>query len=105
MVQGKQAWQCIRDLHYGLTPSRVVTIMNENGYLCSSSQAQQQRWRRHFRNVLNAHNIVDMEEQIVVEGGTIDSVDESSSGSINREVDKCITNKHRRDGTLAYMAK
>lgn len=42
--------------------------MDENGYSCGSLLAQQQRRRRHFRNVFNVVNIVDMEEMDRVTG-------------------------------------
>ena len=53
---GKKVWRCIRDMQHGrrgLVPSRSATINDEEGNPCTSPQAQQQRWRRHFTTVLN----------------------------------------------------
>ena len=46
----------------GLLPSVVVTINDENGNPCASISAQQQRWKRHFTQVLNVQSPFDPEE-------------------------------------------
>ena len=49
---GKKVWQCIRDMHYGrrgLVPSRQLAVDDEE-------EEQQERWRRHFSNILNVQN-------------------------------------------------
>ena len=59
---GKRVWKCIRDMQHGcrgLMPSRVVTIVDENGEPCSSPSAQHQCWRRHFTTVLNVRSQYD----------------------------------------------
>ena len=56
---GKQAWQCIRDMQHGrrgLIPTRCITIKDESGVPCTSTQAQEERWRRHFTKVLNVQS-------------------------------------------------
>ena len=53
---GKEVWKCIRDMQYGrrgLVPSRLATVVDEEGKSCTTAEAQQKRWRRHFTNVLN----------------------------------------------------
>ena len=37
----------------GLVPSRLATVVDEEGNPCTTVEAQQQRWRRHFTNILN----------------------------------------------------
>ena len=59
----KKAWKCIRDMqrgHRGLVPTRCVTIKDESGSQCTTTQAQQQMWRRHFMKVLNVQSEFDM---------------------------------------------
>ena len=53
---GKKVWKCIRDMQYGrrgLVPSRLATVADEEGNPCTTVEAQQQRWRRHFTEILN----------------------------------------------------
>ena len=48
--------KCIADLQRagsGLRPSRVASVLDENGVLCVSAAEQSQRWRHHFFAVLN----------------------------------------------------
>ena len=62
---GKRVWKCIRDMQYGrrgVVPSRSATIKDENGNPCTTPSAQQQRWQRHFTNVLNTQSQFNMEE-------------------------------------------
>ena len=62
---GKKVYKCIRDMqhgHRGLRPSRVVSIEDENGVLCTTTNAQHQRWGRHFKNMLNIRTGVMAEE-------------------------------------------
>ena len=50
---GKKVRKCIRDMQYGrrgLIPSRLATVVDEEGNPCTIVEAQQQRWRRHFTN-------------------------------------------------------
>ena len=61
----KRVWKCFRDMQYGrrgLVPSRSATIKDENGNPCTTPSAQQQRWQRHFTNVLNTQRQFNMEE-------------------------------------------
>ena len=53
---GKKVWKCIRDMQYGqrgLVPSTLTTVVDEEGNPCTTVEAQQQRWRRHFTKILN----------------------------------------------------
>ena len=53
---GKKVWKCIRDMQYGrrgLVPSRLATVVDDEGNPCSTLVAQQQQWRRHFTRILN----------------------------------------------------
>lgn len=53
---GKKVWKCIRDMQYGrhgLVPSRLATAVDEEGNPCTTVEAQQLQWRRHFINILN----------------------------------------------------
>ena len=55
----KEVWKCIRDMQYGrrgLVPSRLATVVDEEGKPCTTAEAQQQRWRRHFTNILNVQS-------------------------------------------------
>ena len=64
----KKVWQCIRDMQRGrrgMIPVRRATIKDEEGHLCTTTQEQQERWRRHFSTVLNIqshHNATEMEK-------------------------------------------
>ena len=62
---GKEAWQSIRDMQRacrGLISQRTGTIKDEEGYPCTSVDAQQQRWRRHFTGILNVESQYNHEE-------------------------------------------
>ena len=59
-------WKAIRKMqhgHKGLLPCRMTIIDDEEGVPCSSKEAQQQRWRRHFTKVLNLRS--QFEEEVV----------------------------------------
>lgn len=52
----KKVWQCIRDMQRGrsgLIPTRSTAVRDENGNSCTTIDAQNQRWRQHFSNILN----------------------------------------------------
>ena len=62
---GKGAWKCIRDMQRGrrgLIPTRCITIRDEEGNPCTSTESQEERWRRHFSNVLNVRSKYSEEE-------------------------------------------
>ena len=62
---GKVVWQCIRDIQRGrrgLVPVRSAVVQDENGNSCTTTEAQQERWRRHFSKILNIQSDFDMEE-------------------------------------------
>ena len=62
---GKKVWRCIRDMQHGkrgLIPSRLNTILDEEGNICVTTDAQQQRWRRHFTKVLNLQSQFNVNE-------------------------------------------
>ena len=62
---GKGVWKCIRDMQRGrkgLIPTRTAVVKDENGNSCSTPELQQQRWRRHFSNVLNLQSDFSVEE-------------------------------------------
>ena len=53
---GKKAWKAIREIQCEcreLLPGRMAVINDEEGVPCSSKEAQQQRWSRHFTKVPN----------------------------------------------------
>ena len=53
---GKKVWKCTRDMQHGcrgLRPSRVMTIEDDDGMPCVTTDVQHQHWRRHFNDVLN----------------------------------------------------
>ena len=54
--RSKKVWQCIRDMQCGkrgMVSIRHTTIKDEERHLCTTVQEQQERWRRHFSNMLN----------------------------------------------------
>ena len=56
---GKEVWQSIRDMQRacrGLIPQRTGNIKDEDGEPCTSVDAKQQRWRRHFNGILNVES-------------------------------------------------
>ena len=58
-------WQCIRDMQYGqrgLVPSRLTTVVDEEGNPCTTPEAQQERWRRHFCKILNVQSQFSVDE-------------------------------------------
>ena len=62
---GKKVWKCIRDMQYGrrgLVPSRLATVVDDEGNPCSTLVAQQQQWRRHFTKILNIQSQFDETE-------------------------------------------
>ena len=53
---GKIVWRSICDMQHacrGLRPRRVGNIKDEEGRPCTSTEEKQQRWKRHFANLLN----------------------------------------------------
>ena len=46
----------------GLIPTRCITIKDEDGSPCTSTESHEKRWRRHFTNVLNVRNKYSEEE-------------------------------------------
>ena len=62
---GKKVWKCIRDMQHGrrgLIPSRLGTILDEEGNVCVTTDSQKQRWRRHFTKVLNLESQFNVNE-------------------------------------------
>lgn len=51
----QHAWRSILDMQHawGLKPQRNGNIKDENGDPCTSKEAKQQRWKRHFAGILN----------------------------------------------------
>ena len=41
---------------------RSAMVRDENGNVCTTTESQQDRWRRHFNNILNVQSEFDMEE-------------------------------------------
>ena len=65
MFGGKDVWQCIRDLQRGRRgrmPTRVVTVDDEDSRTCTTTVEQRERWKRHFRRVLNIPSQFDEAE-------------------------------------------
>ena len=62
---GKLVWKCIRDIQRerrGVVPMRLAMVKDENGSVCTTTESQHNRWRRHFNNFLNLQSEFDMEE-------------------------------------------
>ena len=62
---GKIVSRCIRDIQRGrtgLVPVRAVAVKDEDGKACTTTEAQQERWKRHFSKVLNIQSQFDVEE-------------------------------------------
>ena len=62
---GQVIWRSIRDIQRGrqeLVPIKCVSVGDEKGKYCETPQQQQERWRRHFTQVLNIHSQVDASE-------------------------------------------
>ena len=62
---GKLVWRCIRAIQRGrcgLVPVRASMVKDENGNVCSTLEAQRERWRRHFTKILNLHSEFSKEE-------------------------------------------
>ena len=41
---------------------RAAAVGDESGDMCPTSEAQNERWRRHFSKILNVQSKFDMEE-------------------------------------------
>jgi hypothetical protein len=62
---GKLIWKFIRDIQRGrrgLVPTRSAVVRDKNGEVCITTEEQNERWRRHFTNVLNVSGDFDVEE-------------------------------------------
>ena len=46
----------------GLIPTRCISIKDEEGNPCTSTESQEERWKRHFSNVLNVRSKYSEEE-------------------------------------------
>ena len=46
----------------GLVPVRSAVVQDENGNSCTTTEAQKERWRRHFSKILNIPSDFDVEE-------------------------------------------
>ena len=58
-------WRSIRDMQRacrGLIPQRTGIIKDEDRQPCTSVDAKQQRWRRHFTSILNIESQFNHEE-------------------------------------------
>ena len=59
---GKVVWRCIRDIQRGrkgLVPRRSTVLKDEEGNICKTLEQQQQRWKRHFTEILNVRSKFD----------------------------------------------
>ncbi len=91
MHRGKVVWSCIRDIQRGrrgLVPVRAVVVRNEEGNLCKTPEAQQQRWRRHFSEILNLQSGFSMEELELVRKRPVK--DEMSEPPSEEELERAI---------------
>ena len=43
-------------------PVRSAVVQDENGNSCTTTEAQQERWRRHFSKIINIQRDFDVEE-------------------------------------------
>ena len=43
-------------------PVRSAVVQDENGNSCTTTEAQQERWRKHFSKILNIQSEFDMKE-------------------------------------------
>ena len=46
----------------GVVSMRSAMVRDENGDVCTTTESQHDRWRRHFNNILNVQSEFDMEE-------------------------------------------
>ncbi len=104
-------WSCIRDIQRGrrgLVPVRAVVVRNEEGSLCKTPEAQQQRWRRHFSAILNLQSGFSMEELELVRQRPVK--DEMSEPPSEEELERAIGKLHSgkaggETGVLPEMVK
>ena len=45
-----------------MIPVRTSNIEDENGNLCESVDSVQERWRKHFSNILNVVGVFEVDE-------------------------------------------
>ena len=61
----KLVWKCICYIQRGrscLMLMRSAVVKDENGDVCTTTDTQNDRWRRHFSEILNMQSEFDMEE-------------------------------------------
>jgi len=61
----KVVWSCIKDIQRGrrgLVPVRAAVVKDEEGNPCKTPEAQLQRWRRHFSEILNLQSEFSVDE-------------------------------------------
>ena len=51
-----------REEREGLAPVRSTVVGDEDGVLCSTNEAQNERWRRHFSKILNVQSEFSLDE-------------------------------------------
>ena len=67
-AEKKEWWESSVAMHQdiqrgrrGLVPVRSAVVQDENGNSCTTTEAQKERWRRHFSKILNIPSDFDVE--------------------------------------------
>ena len=61
---GKILWRCIKGIQRGrrgLIPVRSSMVKDEEGNVCSTSDKQQERWRKHLAKILSIQSEFSMD--------------------------------------------
>ena len=109
--RGKIVWSCIRDIHRGrrgLVPMRAVVVKDEEGNPCKTPEAQQQRWRRHFSEILNLPSEFSLDELELVRQRPVrvDLTEPPSVEELERAIGKLRSGKAGgKSGILPEMVK
>ena len=109
--RGRVVWSCIRDIQRGrtgLVPMRAVVVKDEEGNPCKTPEAQQQRWRRHFSEILNLQSEFTLDELELVRQRpvTVDLTEPPSEEELERAIGKLRSGKAGGEsGILPEMVK
>ena len=109
--RGKVVYRCIRDIQRGrrgLVPMRAVVVKDEEGNPCKTPEAQQQRWRRHFSEILNLQSEFSLDELELVRQRPVrvDLTEPPSEEELERAIGKLRSGKAGGEsGILPEMVK
>ena len=60
---GKLVWKCIHDIQRvsrSLMPMRSAVVRDKDGVTCTTTEAQNERWRRRFSKILNEFDLEEL---------------------------------------------